>query len=127
MSFAVQTNTNEWATGVEGACLALDAQKFINCVHPSAPITVTGTLTTVELKWSDLGMGKPAANATTKGADVIGLQFILPWAEKATPYDTSVSIDDVEFIGAGAGGVGMGGAGSGGAGNAPGGAGAGGA
>jgi hypothetical protein len=122
MSFAVQTNKNEWATGVKGSCLAPDPQKFIDCVHPSASIAVSDTLTTVEVKWSDLGMGKPAANATTKGADVIGLQFILPWAEKATPYDASISIDDVEFIGLGAGG-----AGSGGAGNAAGGAGAGGA
>jgi hypothetical protein len=112
MSFAVQANKNEWATGLKGSCLAPDAQKFINCVHPSAPISVTDTLTTVEVKWSDLGMGKPAGSATTDGSDVIGLQFILPWAEKATPYDASVTIDDVELIGLGAGGAGAGGAGN---------------
>jgi hypothetical protein len=116
MSFAVQTNKNEWATGMKGSCLAPDAQKFINCVHPSAPITVTADFTTVEVKWSDLKAGKPADAATTDGSDVIGLQFILPWAEKATPYDTSVTIDDVEFIGMGAGGAGNpGAAGAGGA------------
>ena len=117
MSFAVQTNKNEWATGLKGSCLAPDAQKFINCVHPSAPITVTDTLTTVEVKWADLKAGKPAAAATTDGSDVIGLQFILPWADKAPAYDASITIDDVEFIGmgAGAGGAGAGAAGAGGA------------
>jgi hypothetical protein len=112
MSFAVQANKNEWATGLKGSCLAPDAQKFVNCVHPSAPITVTDTLTSVELSWSDFGMGKPAASATTDGSDVIGLQFILPWAEKAVAYDASVTIDDVEFIGLAAGGAGVGGAGN---------------
>ena len=124
MAFAVQTNKNEWATGIKGSCLAPDAQKFINCVHPSAPITVTDAFTTVDVKWSDLGMGKPAADATTDGSDIIGLQFILPWADKAMPYDTSVTIDDVEFIGMGAGAGGMD---AGGAGNDPGMAGAAGA
>lgn len=122
MSFALQTNKNEWASGTKGSCLAPDAQKFINCVHPSVPITVTDSFTTVEVKWADLKAGKPATDATTDGSDVIGLQFILPWMEKGTPYDTSVTIDDVEFIGAGdaAGGAGAGGAsGMAGAGGAP--------
>ena len=116
LAFAVQTNKNEWATGVKGSCLAPDAQKFINCVHPSFSIAVTDTLTEVEVKWTDLKAGKPAADATTDGADVIGLQFILPWADKAAPYDASITIDDVEFIGMGAG---AGGAGAGGAGGDP--------
>jgi hypothetical protein len=116
MSFAVQTNKNEWATGMKGSCLAPDAQKFINCVHPGAPLTVTETLTTVEVKWADLKAGKPAAAATTDGSDVIGLQFILPWVDKMAAYDASITIDDVEFIGTGSG---AGGAGSAGAGGAP--------
>ncbi len=111
LRFAVQTNKNEWATGIKGSCLAPDAQKFINCEHPSYALTVTDTLTSVEVKWADLKAGKPAANATTDGSDVIGLQFILPWADKAAPYDASITIDDVEFIGEGAGGAGAGGAG----------------
>jgi hypothetical protein len=121
MQFAVQTNKNEWATGMKGSCLAADAQKFIDCVHPSVPITIldANEFTTIDVKWSDLGAGKPAAAAKTDGSDVIGLQFILPWAEKATPYDASISIDDVEFIGEGSG--------TGGAGNEPGMGGAGGA
>lgn len=114
MSFAVQTNANEWATGTKGSCRAPEAQRFVNCVHPSVPITVTDAFTTVEVRWADLGGGKPAAAAKTDGSDVIGLQFILPWAEKATPYDTSVTIDDVELIAPGAGGDGAGGAGAGG-------------
>jgi hypothetical protein len=125
MTFAVQTNKNEWANGTKGACLAPDAQKFINCVHPSFPITVSeADFTTIEVKWADLGAGKPAADAKTDGSDVIGLQFILPWAEKAMAYDASITIDDVEFIGMGAGGDGPG---AGGAGNQPGAGGAGGA
>lgn len=114
LSFAVQTNKNEWASGTKGSCLAPDAQKFINCVHPSLAVTVTDEFTTVDVKWADLKGGKPAADATTDGSDVIGLQFILPWMEKGTPYDASVTIDDVEFIGEGAGGAGMGGSGAGG-------------
>ena len=58
--------------------------------------------------------GKPTADAKTDGSDVIGLQFILPWTEKATAYDASVTIDDVELIGEGgdgAPGTGMAGAG----------------
>jgi hypothetical protein len=121
MSFAVQTNTNEWATGVKGACLAPMAMQYTACVHPSFAIDVTDTPTTVEVLWTDLGAGKPAANATTDGSDVIGLQWILPWAAAMTAYDVSVTIDDVEFIGEGGG---SGGAGSGGAGNDPGTAGA---
>jgi hypothetical protein len=117
--FAVQTNKNEWATGIKGSCLAPDAQKFIDCVHPSAAIEVTETPTTVEVTWAELGMGKPAADATTDGSDVIGLQWILPWAMAHAPYDVSVSVDDVEFIGEGGG--------MGGAGNEPGMGGAGGA
>jgi hypothetical protein len=119
LSFAVQTNKNEWATGTKGSCLAPDAQKFINCVHPSIALTITEEFTTVDVKWADLKGGKPAADAATDGSDVIGLQFILPWMEKGTAYDASVTIDDVEFIGEGAGGSGAGGAGSGGAGNEP--------
>lgn len=113
LSFALQTNQNEWANGTKGSCLAPDAQKFINCVHPSAAITVTADFTTVEVKWADLKGGKPAAAAKTDGSDVIGLQFILPWVEKGTAYDTSITVDDIEFIGEGGG---VGGAGSGGAG-----------
>jgi len=116
LSFAVQTNKNEWATGIKGSCMAPDAQKFVNCVHPSMALTITEEFTTIEVKWADLKAGKPAADATTTGADVIGLQFILPWMEKGTAYDASITIDDVEFIGEGGG---MGGAGSGGAGNEP--------
>lgn len=112
MAFAVQTNKNEWASGLKGSCLAPDAQKFINCVHPSYSITVTEDFTTVDVKWSDLKAGKPAASATTDGSDVIGLQFILPWADKAPPYDASITIDDVEFIGEGSGTGGAGGAGN---------------
>jgi hypothetical protein len=119
LSFAVQTNKNEWASGTKGSCLAPDAQKFINCVHPSLALTITEEFTTVDVKWADLKSGKPAAAATTDGSDVIGLQFILPWMEKGTPYDASVTIDDVEFIGEDAGGSGAGGAGTGGAGNEP--------
>ncbi len=117
MSFAVQTNKNEWATGMKGSCLAPDAQKFINCVHPGVSVTVTDTLTPVEVKWADLKAGKPATAATTDGSDVIGLQFILPWVDKMAAYDASITIDDVEFIGmgAGAGGAGSGAAGAGGA------------
>lgn len=124
--FAVQTNANEWATGEKGSCLAPDAQMFIDCVHPSVAITgvVEDDFTTVEVRWAELGAGKPAANAKTDGSDVIGLQFILPWTEKGTPYETSVTIDDVEFIGEGSG---AGGAGAGGAGPGVGEAGAGGA
>jgi hypothetical protein len=116
LSFAVQTNKNEWASGTKGSCLAPDAQKFVNCVHPSAAITITEEFTTIDVKWADLKAGKPAAAATTDGSDVIGLQFILPWMEKGTAYDASVTIDDVEFIGEGSG---TGGAGAGGAGNEP--------
>jgi len=112
LRFALQTNQNEWAA-VKGSCLAPEANRFITCVHPSVEIEVTETETTVEVKWADLGGGKPTASAKTTGEDVIGLQWILPWTEKATPYDTSISIDDVELIGqgsssaaAGAGGVG---------------------
>jgi hypothetical protein len=119
LAFAVQTNKNEWATGMKGSCLAPDAQKFINCVHPSASVTVGADFATVDIMWADLKAGKPAADATTDGSDVIGLQFILPWVDKMAPYDTSVTIDDVELIGMGAG--------TGGAGNDPGMAGAGGA
>lgn len=116
LSFALQTNQNSWADGLKGSCLAPDAQRYINCVPPSAPITITEEFTTVEVKWADLKGGKPAASASTDGSDIIGLQFILPWVEKGTPYDTSVTIDDVEFIGTGAG---SGGAGAGGAGSEP--------
>lgn len=122
MRFAVQTNQNEWATGVKGSCLAADAKKFIDCAHPSVEIEVTGAETTVMVNWADLNGGKPAASATTDGSDVIGLQWILPWTETATAYDVSVVIDDVEFIGegSGSGGAGSGGAGSeAGAGGAP--------
>jgi hypothetical protein len=107
---------------MKGSCLAPDAQKFIACVHPSAAIDVTDEFTTVELTWDQLGMGKPAVNATTDGSDVIGLQWIIPWAEMHEDYEISVTIDDVEFIGegGGAGGAGAGGAGAGGAGNDPG-------
>lgn len=111
IKFAVQTNTNEWATGMKGSCLAPDAQKFINCVHPSVAIDVTEEPTTVEVTWAQLGMGKPAAAATTDGSDVIGLQWILPWTETHEDYEISVTIDDVEFIGEGGG---MGGSGAGG-------------
>ena len=116
LTFALQTNQNEWASGTKGSCLAPDAQRYINCVHPSASITVGADFETVTVKWADLKAGKPAAAATTDGSDVIGLQFILPWVEKGTPYDTSITIDDVEFIGEGSG---TGGAGAGGAGNEP--------
>ncbi len=120
MSFAVQTNKNEWATGVKGACLAAEDKKFIDCSHPFVPITVTEEFTTVEVTWAELGGGKPAPDAKTDGSDVIGLQFILPWTEKATPYEASVTIDDVELIGEGGGFAGAGGqagmAGAGGAG-----------
>jgi hypothetical protein len=116
MRFAVQTNTNEWATGVKGACLAPMAMQFIACVHPSVEIDVTDMPTTVEVLWADLGAGKPAAAATTDGADVIGLQWILPWVANMTAYDVNVTIDDVEFIGEGGG---AGGAGAGGGGNDP--------
>lgn len=112
LSFALQTNQNEWASGLKGSCLAPDAQRYVNCVHPSASITITADFTTVEVKWADLKAGKPAAAATTDGSDVIGLQFILPWVEKGTAYDTSVTIDDVEFIGMGGGTGGAGGAGN---------------
>lgn len=112
LTFALQTNQNEWASGTKGSCLAPDAQRYINCVHPSFPITVTADFTTVEVLWADLKAGKPATAATTDGSDVIGLQFILPWVEKGTPYDTSVTIDDVEFIGMGEGTGGAGGAGN---------------
>jgi hypothetical protein len=114
MSFAVQTNRNEWANGTKGACLAAEDKKFIDCSHPFASIDVTETPTEVTLKWADFAGGKPAADAKTDGADVIGLQFILPWSETATAYDVSVTVDDVEFIGSGAGGDGSGGAGAGG-------------
>ena len=99
--FAVQTNKNEWATGTKGSCLAPDAQKFINCVHPSVVVAdvTDADFITVDVTWADLGMGKPAADATTDGADVIGLQWIIPWAEKHAAYDISVTIDDVELIG----------------------------
>jgi hypothetical protein len=128
ISFALQTNQNEWASGTKGSCLAPDAQRYIACVPPSVPVAVTADFTTVEIKWADLKGGKPAASATTDGSDVIGLQFILPWVDKGTPYDTSVTIDDVEFIGmgSGSGGAGAGGAGGAGGGGEPG-AGAGGA
>ena len=116
LTFALQTNQNEWASGIKGSCIAPDAQRYVNCVPPSTPLTVTEDFTTVEIKWADLKGGKPAASATTDGSDVIGLQFILPWVEKGTPYDTSVTIDDVEFIGEGSG---TGGAGAGGAGSEP--------
>jgi hypothetical protein len=119
--FAVQTNTNEWATGVKGECLAPDAQKFINCVHPSVAIDVTEEPTTVEVTWDQLGMGKPAANATTDGSDVIGLQWILPWTETHMPYEMTLTIDDIELIGEGGG---AGGSGAGGGANDPGMAGA---
>lgn len=119
MAFAVQTNKNEWANGTKGACLAPDdSMKFVNCVHPSMPITVEkDAFTTYEVKWADVTGGKPTADAKTDGSDVIGLQFILPWTEKATAYDASVTIDDVELIGEGGGGAaGTGMAGAGGAG-----------
>lgn len=114
MAFAVQTNKNEWASGEKGSCLAPEAQKFIDCVHPSFALTgITEEPQTIEVTWEKLGGGKPAADAKTDGSDVIGLQFILPWAEEATPYEASVTIDSVELIGAGdgAGGSGAGGAG----------------
>lgn len=110
MAFAIQTNANEWANGTKGACLAAEDKKFIDCSHPFASIDVTETPTEIELKWADFGGGKPAAAAKTTGEDVIGLQFILPWSETATAYDVSVTVDDVEFIGSGAGGDGSGGA-----------------
>jgi hypothetical protein len=116
LRFALQTNRNEWATGVKGSCLAADAKKFVDCVHPSVEIPVTGIPTTVDVKWANLAAGKPASAASTTGSDVIGLQWILPWAEMgSTPYDVSVTIDDVAWIGeaTGAGGSGAGGAGSG--------------
>lgn len=121
--FAVQTNQNEWASGVKGSCMAPDAQKFTACVHPSVAIDVTGEPQTIEVKWADLGMGKPAASATTDGSDVIGLQWIVPWAEKHAAYEASFTLDNVELIGEG---EGMAGSGSGGAGNEPAGGGAGG-
>jgi hypothetical protein len=122
LHFALQVNQNEWATGVKGSCLAPDAQKFVNCVHPSVEITVTDTPTVVEVKWSQLAGGKPTSAATTDASDVIGLQWILPWVDKMAPYDVSVVLDDVEFTGTGGGAGGAGGAG-----NQPGGGGAGGA
>ena len=118
MRFALQTNRNEWATGMKGSCLAEADKKFVDCVHPGVELTVTETLETVEVKWANLTAGKPASAASTDGSDVIGLQWILPWAETgSTPYDVSITIDDVELIGqaTGAGGSGTGGDGSGGA------------
>jgi hypothetical protein len=113
LRFAVQTNRNEWATGMKGSCLAADDKKFIDCVHPSVEITVTDTPQTIDVTWAQLGAGKPAAAASTDGSDVIGLQWILPWAETgSTPYDVSIEVDDVELIGEGSGMAGAGGAGS---------------
>jgi hypothetical protein len=115
MRFALQTNRNEWATGVKGSCLAEADKKFVDCVHPSVEIPVTGIPTTIDVKWANLAAGKPASAASTTGSDVIGLQWILPWAETgSTAYDVSITIDDVELIGeaAGTGGSGAGGAGS---------------
>jgi hypothetical protein len=112
MRFAVQTNENEWATGMKGSCLAAEDKKFIDCVHPSVEIDVTDEPTMVSVTWAQLGAGKPAASATTDGADIIGLQWILPWTASTTPYDVSVELDDLEFIaeGSGSGGAGSGGA-----------------
>lgn len=123
LQFALQTNRNEWANGMKGSCIATEANRYVNCVHPSVSVTVPegDEFTTVEVKWADLGAGKPAADAKTSGDDIIGLQWILPWAEKGTPYDVSVTIDDVEFIGegSGTGGSGAGGDGAGGSGTGP--------
>jgi hypothetical protein len=108
VTFALQTNQNSWANGTKGSCLAPEAQQYVACVPPSVVVPVTADFTTVEVKWADLKDGKPVASATTDGSDVIGLQFILPWAANGTPYDTSVTIDDVEFIGVGDGSGGAG-------------------
>lgn len=129
LQFAVQTNRNEWANGVKGSCLAPEDKRYADCVHPSVSVDVTEELQTVEITWDELGGGKPAAAAKTAGEDVIGLQWILPWTGTMDPYEASVTIDDVELIGAGtgAGGSGAGGDGAGGSGTGPAAGGAGGA
>jgi hypothetical protein len=123
--FAVQTNINLYPDpmAMKGECMATPANKFIDCVPPGYTVANIGPEPqVVEVTWDKLAGGRPATNATTLGKDIVGFQWSFPWAMGMMPYDVDVTIDDVEFIGMGAGGSGTGGAG-----NDPGMAGAGGA
>jgi len=121
--FYVQTNVGKWADGSKGTCFAPKANEFSDCVYPSVPITgVTSVPQEVTILWTDVGNGKPAAAATTDGSDVIGFQWAFDWMVGTPAYDASLSIDDMELVGDGAGTGGADGAGgnanSGGAGGA---------
>jgi hypothetical protein len=112
VTFTLQTNQNYWANAMEmkGACLASQANRYSACVSPFIVIDdISETPQTVEILWSDLKGGKPTAS--TDGSDIVGLQWAFAWTEGATAYAAELTIDDVEFIGEGSGGMGNGGAG----------------
>jgi hypothetical protein len=113
LTFFLQTNSNLYPDpkALKGECTdATEATKFDTCFHPSVAVPVNDTPTTVDITWAQLKGGRPASVATTEGKDIVGFSWVFPWAEKMTPYDVDITIDDVEFIGEGAGGSGAGGA-----------------
>jgi hypothetical protein len=119
--FAVQTNINLYPDpmAMKGECTATPANKFIDCVPPGYTVANIGSEPqVVEVTWDKLAGGKPATSATTLGKDIVGFQWSFPWATGMMPYDVDVTVDDVEFIGMGAGGSGSN-PGGGGAGGAP--------
>jgi hypothetical protein len=125
--FSLQTNTNLYPDpmAMKGVCEASAEKKFIDCVPPNVAVTdISDQAKVVEVTWDQLKAGLPAAAATTDGSDVVGFQWSFRWTPGMATYAVDLTIDDVEFIGAGSA---AGGAGAGGAGSDPGMAGAGGA
>lgn len=114
VTFLLQTNKNLYPDpmAMKGECLAAADKKFIDCIHPGFALTdISADEKVVELTWDKLKGGLPTSAATTDGSDVVGFQWSFPWAASMAPYDVDLTIDDVEFIGEGAGGAGAGGAG----------------
>jgi hypothetical protein len=112
VSLATSSNAvhdpNSCATNVN-TCTATSADGGSACVQPSATITVTGSSTTVTLRWSDFTGGNPSVNPNP--AEITGINFAPPdpytygWDADAgvgtltvTPYTLDITIGDITLV-----------------------------
>lgn len=99
ITFMFQTNADSPIndTDMRGAC-AFDPpdEQYSDCVQPSASVPVTEEPQTVTITWAQVSGGKPSAG--TDGSDLLGLQFQFAWSSTASPYNASITIDNIKFV-----------------------------
>jgi hypothetical protein len=101
-------NPNSCDTNVD-TCTATEADGGSACKPASATFTVTGSTTTVTLRWTDFTGGNPSASPSP--AEIRGIGFAPPdpytygWdndacvvTRTATPYNLDITIGDITLV-----------------------------